>query len=105
MSPSDSITRTAILTGMHEVAIEELIIRFDGTVVEVFYAGRGNSERLHIAHLEQIELLRLDSRRGPAWNVKAVHHGGFTVNNLKMRPDQVAPLQALLATINAAIPR
>lgn len=90
---------------MTELILEELIIRFDGTVVEIFYVGRGDSERRHIAHLVGAELLRLDSRRGPTLNLTGRQHGGFALNHLRITAEQLPALQAIVAQIDAAIAR
>lgn len=90
---------------MNEVALEDLIIRFDGTVVELFYKGRGDSFRFHVAQLEQAQLLRLDSRRGPTLNLAGAQNGGVSLTSLKMRPEDLGPLQAIVGQIDAAIPR
>ena len=87
---------------MREVVLDELIVRFDGSVVEVFIVGRG-STRFHIRHLERAELLRLDSRKGPTLNIVGHQHGGVSFNNLAVAQGVLPELQVLVAEINVAI--
>lgn len=90
---------------MNEVRLEELIIQFDGTVVELFNAGRGDSFRYHVAQLERAQLLRLDSRKGPTFELVGRRHGGVALTNLKIGPGELEALQAITQQIDAAIPR
>ena len=83
--------------------MEELVIRFESGVVEVFYAGRGDSDRFHIAQLERCELLRLDSSRGPTFNLVAQQRGGASLTHIRLRPEQLPELQKVVAEINQAI--
>lgn len=90
---------------MNEVQLDDLIIRFDGTVVELFYKGRGDSFRFHVAQLESAQLLRLDSRRGPTLNLVGAQSGGVSLTSLKMQPAQLTLLQAIVNQIDSAIAR
>lgn len=87
---------------MSEVILEELIIGFDGTVVEIFYAGRGDSDRFHIAQLESAELLHLDARGGPTFNLVGTHRGGVALNRLKVKAAELPALQQVVSEINEA---
>lgn len=88
---------------MSDVILEELVVSFDGSVVELFYAGRADSDRYHVAQLVRAELLRLDSSRGPTLNIVSQQRGGVSLTHLKMRPDQLPALQALVAEISQTI--
>ena len=82
---------------MSEVVLEELVITFDGTVVEIFYAGRGDSDRFHIAQLESAELLHLDARGGPTFNLVGTHRGGVVaLNRLKVKAAELPALAAVI---------
>lgn len=94
----------AILIPMREVVLEEVIIQFDGSVVELFYVGRGDSDRFHVAQLESAELLRLDSSRGPTLNLAGKQRGGVSLTHLKLGTVGGLALQEIVAEINRAIP-
>ena len=87
------------------MTLEDLIIRFDGTVVELFYKGRGDSCRFRGVQLEQAQLLRLDSRRSPTLDLAGAQNGEVSPTSLKMWPEELGALQAIVDQIDAAIPR
>lgn len=84
--------------------LDEVVIRFDGSIVEICYAGRADTGRFHIAHIVRVELLRLDSGRGPTFSLDTQQRGGVALTHLKFSPAKLPELQALVAEINAAIP-
>jgi hypothetical protein len=84
-----------------EVILDELVVRFDGTVAELWLAGR-SSERLHVAQIVKAELRDLDSRRGPTLNIEGTNRGGIALNHLKVAEHQLAALQAIVGEIDAA---
>ncbi len=85
--------------------MDELVVRFDGSIVELWYAGRGDSDRFHVAQIERVELLRLDNNRGPTLHIVGQQRGGVALTRIKMRPEMLTALQQIVAEINAAIPR
>jgi hypothetical protein len=87
---------------VREVILDELIVRFDGTIVELLWMGRA-SERHHVLHLARAELLELDSRRGPTLNLEGKQRGGVALTHLALVDGQLAELQALVGEIEQAI--
>lgn len=87
--------------GYSEVILEELVVRFDGTVAELWLAGR-DSERLHVAQIVKAELRDLDGRRGPTLNIEGTNRGGIALNHLKVAEHELPELQRIVGEIDAA---
>jgi hypothetical protein len=87
---------------VHEVILDELIVRFDGTVVELLFMSRA-SERHHVFHLARAELLELGSSRGPTLNLEGKQRGGVALTHLALADGRLAELQAIVAEIDQAI--
>lgn len=83
-----------------EVILEELIVRFDGTVIDLWLSGR-SSERFHVAHIEKAELIE-GGRRGPTLHLQGIDRGGVSLTHLKVADHLLPEFKRIVAEIDAA---